>query len=269
MGFAFVRFVDFLETFAMPYVRRDKSGVIIGHSITKQSEDTEFLPDDHPELVKYFSQFPPGFLTPPTPDEWRQIRTEQKRIDEEHEQIRAVTVAFNLRFSEPELALSALLYVVFNKPESHLAYAVYFSPTGFDARVEIVENSLLQIISENKALAELEAPWAKLRKRIDKSRNLRNAVAHSSPITHAIGGKKYARLSPPAFDVIRIGRVLANRQIPGLSLNDLRVGCHKLAWAHDRVDDVNRLVAAFHADDGSLPEKFRELEENLNKQDSP
>jgi hypothetical protein len=83
-----------------------------------------------------------------------------------------------------------------------------------------------------------------------------------------INGKLYARLSPPAFDVIRIGRKLARRQIPGLSAHDIWQGVKKARALQECVDHINRLVTEFHEGNPSLQKKYDALKRGLTKLES-
>lgn len=255
----------------MAYVRRDSTGKIIAYSQSEQPEGSGyvFCPDDDPELVERNRQINAGY-TPPTPEELSKIRAEHAAIEKEHEELKQFTTIFGQLFSELELALGNLLAEIIHKPSSRIAHAIYYSPTGFHARSELVGNALLQLVIENREkLSSLEGHWEKIDEKIVKVRQLRNAIAHSSQITQQISGTLYARLSPPAFDVIRIDRVLARRQIPGLSVHDIKVGVARVGWVRDRVDEVNRLVTAFRADSDTLLERFRELEFGLQAEPRP
>lgn len=214
-------------------------------------------------------------LKPPSDKDWQRIQQTQRRIEREHAAIRQAVTQFNQQFAELETALSALLYVTVNRPNSRVAYALYYSPTSFDARVDLVQNAVIQIASENKnALGSLITPWAqspllKLVYQIDRIRNLRNAIAHSAPNTLHVGGKPHARLTAPPFDVIRVGRKLEDRQIPGLTANDINQGANKAGWLIDRVDRLNRVLTAFYDGDPSLPEKFELLRKGLMNEGNP
>ncbi len=254
----------------MPFVRRDESGKITGWASTEQPDTNEFLPDDHPEVVAFNARFPPGFLKQPTAEEIAAMDAERIRLDKEHEEIRKFNVAFALRFSELELALGNLLYEIIHRPESRLAHAIYYSPTSFHARCEIVSNSVTQIADENKKeLEKLNDHWETIDEQLGKCRTVRNLVAHASQITSTYLGKRYARLAPPAFDIIRIDRQLAKRKIPGLGADDLLRACYRVAWVVNRVDEVNRLIVAFHSDRPALPGRFLELDAGMKASRSP
>ena len=262
----------------MPFVQRNWRGEIIGLYSSPQPQqdgtsltEPEPLPDDHPEVVAYRAKHPvpEGFLKPPTEQEHRRFAAMNKAAEKEHERIRRNVTQFTIAFSGLETALSALLYAMLNIQKSQIAYAIYYSPTSFDARAELVGNALIQLATENKPLADLLEIWTTISDSIRQARNLRNAIAHSSPLTHSINGKLHARLSPPAFDVIRIGRRLAKRQIPGLSAHDIWEGIKKVRALDECVDCVNRLVAEFHDGNPSLQKRYDALKRGLTKLDNP
>jgi len=218
---------------------------------------------------------PEEMLRPLSEKDLQSIQQTHKRIEREHAAIQQAVTRFNQQFAQLETALSALLYVAVNRPDSQLAYALYYSPAGFDARVNLVQNAIIQIASENKnALGSLSTPWVQspLRKlvcRIDGTRHLRNAIAHSAHNTLHVGGRSHARLTAPAFDVIRVGRKLEDRQIPGLTANDINDGVTKAGWLIDRIDRLNRVLSAFYNGDPSLPEKFELLTKGLMDEGNP
>ena len=54
--------------------------------------------------------------------------------------------------SNLETELSSLLHAIINGKKSKVAHAIFFSVNSLDARVTIVENALLEAISENGRL---------------------------------------------------------------------------------------------------------------------
>jgi hypothetical protein len=250
----------------MPFVQRNWKGEITGLFARPQSDEAnEELPEDNPEVLAYLAKHPvpPELLKPPTKEERERFAKEYRENELEHQRIRDNLAQFYYTFSTLETALSALLYAILNLRDSQIAYAIYYSPTSIDARAEMVHNAVIQIAAERKPLADLLPLWETIYRKTQRVRTLRNAVAHSSQITYGIKNKLYARLSPPAFDVIRVGRKQAQRQIPGLTSNDLWEGIRKIRWLTERVDDVNRLVTEFHDGNPSLLEKYRALEAGL------
>ncbi len=111
----------------MPYVQRNRKGEITGiHANAQPDTAEEKLSDDNPEVVAFRARFPPGFLTQPSPKEWRRMERMREQAEKDHDTIRRLITAFALRFSELELALSALLYVILNTPKTQVAYAIYY-----------------------------------------------------------------------------------------------------------------------------------------------
>ena len=248
----------------MPYVQRDSKGSITAaHATIQPGRAEEELPDDNPELLAFYAMFPPRFLTPPTEAEWAKIRANNERLEKEHEKIRHNISLFNAIFSQLEIAQSALLYQILNIHNSKVAYAIYFSPTSFEARCEIVGNALREVIAENAELNDLQSLWERVFKHVNNARKIRNTIAHGNPQTLVINGKSHARLTAPAFDVIRVNKKIAKRQVPGLTASDISEGIQTAQFAHDRIDETNRLIDSFHNDRPTLPQRFRELEAGL------
>jgi hypothetical protein len=251
----------------MPFVQRNWKGEVIGVYANPQTYAQEVLPDDHPDVVAFREAHPvdPKLLVPPSPEDIESSHKAYLRVGEDHKLIAAGIVRFNKWFAELETALSALLYVLINKPDSKIAYAIYFSPTSFEARVTLVENSLIQIASENDKLAILIDLWKIAAVNLQRARRLRNAIAHGTPSTVVIGDKPFARLTAPAFDIIRIGRTIANRQIPGLTHNDIENGLNRVLRLNEAVDAFSRVVSEFHEGNPKLQERFAELEQSLTR----
>jgi len=189
------------------------------------------------------------------------MRAEHDHLSKEHGELRSAIWAFNAAFNELELALSGLLHEALHIPRSQLAYAIYFSPSGFDARKEIVNNVIQQLILENPRLCELSPMWDDLFQRFRKVQKTRNDIAHGMPITLSICGKSHVRLTSPPFDQNRVGRHIAKTGQPaGRAASDIAEGARKARWLSERVDDVNRILTTFHEDENpTLPEKLAAL----------
>jgi uncharacterized protein with HEPN domain len=260
------------EVLAVPFVQRNWKGEVTGvYSGAQPGYAEEELPDDHPDVVEFNAKHPvpPEFLRPLSRDEIRQSEHDRKALDKEHEALRNSIWAFNATFSELEVALSALLYEALHIPKSKVAYAIYHSPNGFDARTEIVDNVIQQLVLENERLKDLQPHWSALYDDFRGTRIMRNRLAHGFPVTLAIRGKNHARLTSPVFDEIRVGRSIREGRIPGLTASDISNGAKKARWLIDRVDDVNRLLAVFHEDGNpTLPEKFAALVAGLQTKGS-
>jgi hypothetical protein len=131
--------------------------------------------------------------------------------------------------------------------------------------VSIVENALVEAISENPKLKPLSAKthWPFLSEKFRTIRILRNGIAHGSLQNLEIRNNLYVRWVPPASDVIRIGRVLAKRQIPGLTAEDIGRGKRLLWPIIDCVNDLNLLLRASHRDVTAWSERYAGLEAHL------
>jgi hypothetical protein len=257
----------------MPYVLRNWKGEITGYSEGGPMGDkSELVAEDHPDLVAYIKAhpIPPEMLRPLTEQERAEAQADWERVRKEHDEIQQAIWRFNGLFSQLETALSCLLYAAIHQPKTQIAYAIYFSPNGFDARREIVDNAVQQIVSENERLKPLLPLWAIINDKTTGPRNTRNKIAHGMPGTLIIRNKKHVRLTSPSFDQIRIGRPVRAGRIPGLTASDINAASDRLIWLRERIDEVNRLLFT-HFEDGNptLPEKFAELEAGLKKPDSP
>ncbi len=107
----------------MPFVQRNWKGQIIGVFANSQDYAKEELPDDHPDVISFLAAHPidPKLLVPPTPAEIEKSHEAYLRVEEEHKLIAAGIVKFNHWFAELETAMSALLYVLINKPDSKIS----------------------------------------------------------------------------------------------------------------------------------------------------
>jgi hypothetical protein len=186
-------------------------------------------------------------------------------LERDHEKLRGAIVAHQRGWAELEIALSALLYEVLRvEPRSsHVAYALYYSPTSLEARTELVHNALIQLIAENPGLTAIAPLWASTYRKIRRARTIRNAVAHGTPHTLSINSKSYARLTSPAFDVIRVGRTASKGQIPGIAAQDLVDAVTRVARLMECVDDTNRAIVAFRDNPSAFEEHLRSLASRL------
>jgi hypothetical protein len=249
------------------FVQRDWRGNITGLYSGRQDYAQEELPDDHPEVVEFNAKHPvpAELLCGPTTEEIAESSRQKEKLKAEESDMRRQTDLFRNSFNELEIALSALLYAILNA-KGRVAYAVYYSVNSFEARSDLVGNALIQVASENEKLAALldKRCWPFLVTRIRRVRNVRNAIAHGTAQRIYIGRKGYVRHMPPAFDAIRIGRIVAKRQIPGLSAHDIGEAWQPMRQICDCIDRINEIVAASHDPlDPTLPERFLRLAEHL------
>lgn len=265
----------------MPYIRR-KKGKIVATFFSPQANDNgeilrdaegkplqEYLPDDDPEIIEFRKRHPMLEVKPLTQQQIKVLEKEWDRLGKEQKLLRDYMVTFSDSWSQMEIALSCLLYKVLNiKPKSsHLAYAIYYSPSSFDARSQLIDKTLRLFIDENPETNDIIKPWTQLINDIRKIRNIRNRVAHGSPLNLHIRGKAYARIAPPAFDTNLIGGPAKKGTIPGLSVSEMELHIKTLRFLHDRIDDVNRAINSFHENDEMYKEKVQKLKQNLQTKD--
>jgi len=189
----------------------------------------------------------------------RYMELERARLKDEFD-------LFNNAFSSLEYALSGLLHAVIGSSiRDRIPYAIYYSVNRFDARVQMAENALLEAINQNDMLKPLAAKthWPFLSEKLRRIRILRNAIAHGSLQNLEIRDKVYVRWVPPASDVIRIGRILRKRQIPGLTAEDIAQGKRLLWPVVDCMNDLNMLLRASRRDKTAWQERYDELAPHL------
>jgi len=209
-------------------------------------------------------------MTSSSEDDAKRLMAEHELLEREHERLRGAILGHQRAWAELEIALSALLYEVLRlEPRSsHVAYSLYYSPTSLEARTELVHNALSQFLAENTGLAALAPLWTLMYRRIGRARRIRNAVAHGTPHTLNIKGKNYARLTSPAFDVIRVGRIISKGQIPGITAEDLVDAIKRVARITECVDDANRAIVAFRDQPSTFGGHVRSLKNRLKSGDS-
>ena len=57
---------------------------------------------------------------------------------------------FHSNFAQLETCLANLLHAILDASTSAIPLAIYYSPTSFDARAEVVGNALIQLATEKK-----------------------------------------------------------------------------------------------------------------------
>ena len=254
----------------MPFVQRNRKGEVTGLFLNRQQGgDDEELGDEHPDVIAFRAAHPTpdGMLRPLSEKERRRIEEESERIEREHQDLHKAIWRFNAAFLEVETALSALLYAALHISPCHsqIAYAIYYSPSGFEARTAIINNVIEQLAMENTPLKPLRKPWSQIFAEIQTVRAMRNKVAHGMPITLAIRGQRHVRLTSPPFDANRVGRLIGKGSVPGTSASQILEAAKKARWLVNRVDEVNILLTTFHEPGNPrLKEEFTKLSKGLD-----
>jgi len=260
------------------FVGRRPDGSIYGTWTCRQPDDgdhpnVEELPDDHPEVVEFMKRVPTQAQM--TAEDFRREKEDQERVDREIPQLQTFVHRHSQAWTELETALSALLYVSLNiQPKSsHIAYAVYYGLNGFNARQTVVNNTIIQLMDENKDLEPLRDPWAKIDKKLEDARRRRNTIVHGTVQTLIYGSrprKKRALLSPLPFDAIRLNRKIKEGEDPGLNVNELSTSVQKVAKLSICIDAVNKVISGLHqSGKATLSKTIPELEASLTALNSP
>ena len=234
----------------MPFVQRDYGGKVKGlYANAQPGYAEEFLPDDHADVLAYRKEHPAPPLPPPlSAEDAKALQREYEAINDELAKLNKAILVHMKVWAELEVALSALLYATLQiKPAtSKIAYVIYYSPDGFDSRHKIVDRVLRQLILENPTITSIEPHWDTIDKELGKARKIRNQIAHGAPLILLIREKRYARLSPPAFDVNRVGNLIPTGAIPGLSVNEILRANENVFKLSECIDAANKAIWDFH-----------------------
>jgi hypothetical protein len=188
-----------------------------------------------------------------------------KYLEEERQSLWHEVELFQREFSRLEHALGELLRALLGATNSKIPYAIYYSVTGFETRVRIVGNALIEATTENSKLRLLQKDkyWSFLSRKIGAIRTLRNDIAHGSLQTLLIGDKPYVRWAPPSSDVIRILRRIAKQQVPGISAEEM-LKRRAIVWpVTECIDDLTSIVRASRGTNPALRDRYRELGRHL------
>jgi hypothetical protein len=186
-------------------------------------------------------------------------------IEKERQALRHAVEIFQTHFAGLEVVLSSLLHTILGNPKSKIPLAIYYSVDSFHARVSMVDEALKEATLEDKDLESLmtEDRWLYLMKCIHKARRMRNALAHGTPQTLVFKDRPHIRYAAPVFDVIRISRTVAKRQIPGLTTSDIESGWKPLPLLNTCVNEVNVVVDECRI--SASRDIYRALDEQLTK----
>jgi hypothetical protein len=236
----------------MPYVQRNSKREIVSLFANPQPGIAEeFVEEEHPAVQALRDELGatefPSLL--PSMSETRRSEKEHQAIAEDRAQMDAAVLHFLKCWSNLETALSALLYEALNihPRTSRVAYAIYYSAPGFDARLKLLSEVFDQLATENPELRELPAIWQSVRNRLLAFKNIRHTVAHGAPVILAVEGRNTLRLTSPAFDVKRIGRPPQQGIPAGYSPQEIAGETAKVGTVQETIDNLNRLFTALHA----------------------
>lgn len=241
--------------------------VMMDVPVEKRTQDYDLtfeeLPDSHPEVIAFREArpaLPPDLLRPLSDREWR---AQAERFAQQHaegERLNLAMLAFQRQFTELETAMSALLHCLVDGGKSQIAYAIYYSITGFGGRLTAVGNALEQWTRENKQQKDLSVKWGAFAAAARRIAQVRNTIAHGAPLT--INGRD-VRLTSPPFDVLHVGWPMADGSIPGYSAANLEHAVGEILQLRQSADDFNNYVSALRTGSDVLPGMFRALSDRL------
>jgi hypothetical protein len=189
-------------------------------------------------------------------------------IKAERDAIGVALQLFHMQFSELDSELGTLLHSILSNRPTMVPFAIYFSVDSLGARLNMVDSAVIEAVGEHrKLLGPLmnETRWPYILARLRKIRDSRNLVAHSSIKNIDIRNRLYIRLMAPTLDT-RVTRVIAKRQIPGMTSDELTERTQPISTIKDCIDRVGAIFQDVIAAKGaSLPLRFRELEDSLTR----
>ena len=235
----------------MPYVQRNSKLEIIGlFSDPQPGLAEEYVAEDHPAVVAIRDEMGatewPSQM--PSTTEMRRMEREQQEIAADAKAMDAAIVHFLKSWSNLETSLSTLLYEALDiKPRSsRVAYAIYYSAPGFDARLRLLTEVFAQLAAEQSELADFPAIWQAVSRRMTDFREIRNLVAHGARIVLAIDGRNAVRLTSPAHDAKRAGRPDPRGPAHGGSASDIIDAANRVASLQADIDHINKLFTRLH-----------------------
>lgn len=252
-----------------------RGGVIVGYWAARptmmgvpvekrtQDYDIEFeeLPSDHPDVIAFLASrapFPP--VRSMSDREWEALAERSARQEAEGKRLNLAMLGFQVVFTQLETAMSCLLHSLIDGRQSQVAYAIYYSITGFGGRLTAVGNALEQWTKENKGQKDLSIKWSVFEKAARTVATVRNTMAHGAPLV-VNGG--YVRLTSPPFDVLHVGWPIADGSTPGYSAADLERTVGEISQLRQLTDDFNNYITAYRAGSPASPSIFLALSDRM------
>jgi hypothetical protein len=180
-----------------------------------------------------------------------------------------------LAWADVENAHVELLTAILNLEYMKFPAAMYFSLTGLDSRLRMVNAALQELLHEQREAREvttlaaslitrIEALWKTITNKLNRLRGTRNKVAHGQIVT-VVGAGGWSmgvpRLTSPQLDWAQFRTSQKRKQLPGLSANDLNVSQKAVYTVAMQVREFATFVRLMHvAEHSSLLRKFAELE---------
>lgn len=236
----------------MPYVQRNSKLEIVGLFANPQPGlADEFVAEEHPEVQAIRDEMGatewPSQM--PSTTEMRRMAREQQELLAEGAAMDAAIVYFLKAWSNLETSLSTLLYEALDiRPRSsRVAYAIYYSAPGFEARLRLLTEVFEQLATEQIELRDFPAIWQRACQQMRMFRETRDLVAHGARIVLAIEGRNAVRLTSPAHDAKRAGRADPRGPAFGGSADDITDDANRVAILQGDIDRINRLFTQLHS----------------------
>lgn len=235
----------------MPYVQRNSKLEIVGLFANPQPGlADEFVAEEHPEVQAIRDEMGatewPSQM--PSTTEMRRMEREQQELQAEGTAMDAAIVYFLKAWSNLETSLSTLLYEALDiRPRSsRVAYAIYYSAPGFEARLRLLTEVFEQLAAEQIELRDFPAIWQRVCEQMRMFRETRDLVAHGARIVLAVEGRNAVRLTSPAHDAKRAGRTDPRGPAFGGSADDITDDADRVAVLQGDIDRINRLFTRLH-----------------------
>jgi hypothetical protein len=236
----------------MPYVQRNSKLKIVGLFANPQPGlAEEYVAEEHPDVLAIRDEMGATEWPSQMPS-----TTEMRRMEQEQQELAAGAAAmdeaivyFLKSWSNLETSLSTLLYEALDiRPRSsRLAYAIYYSAPGFDARLKLLTEVFEQLAVEQSELQDFSPIWQAVCHQMVPFRQTRNLVAHGARIVLAVDGRNTVRLTSPAHDAKRAGRPDPRGAAQGGSARDIIDAADRVILLQGEIDRINQLFTSLHA----------------------
>lgn len=162
----------------------------------------------------------------------------------------------------------------------------FYTPSNTETRISLVDNLVAYRCElrkfpppANEIDDGLSALWGKIKGKIDRLKNTRNAIVHGTIVSGGSATKNFVKLAPAFGDTLRFyGSAVSHGNIPGLGSNEIKIHSQAVWRANDRVHKLTevfrlRMQLPHHPDPSEGVQKLLELltqqEAQIDTQDSP
>jgi hypothetical protein len=201
------------------------------------------------------------------------IDPEIKKLIEDTEKLRRGVADVTLAWGHVENSLVTLLAGVLREDGAAITSAMYFSLTGLESRLRLMDSAMVQFAEMNAAHDEIIAVWANIMSALNRLRKTRNKVAHGQIVTHNAGApsRSCVRLTSPIFDFKSSILAYEKGQLPGIGSDDLQTSCLAVGKIINKLQSFHEIVRLMHAggDSSPLRKKLAELKVEPPNPDNP